>query len=514
MSRKGSEDLFILIKTLSKSEKRYFKVFAAQHAVENTVYIALFDALVTQKQYDEKDILKRERSIHPKQFHNLKSYLYKLIRKSLRIYHSSKSIEMELKEMLQDVEIFRNKGLYEQCKKILLKAKKTGYKYEKYLQLLEILNWEKKLLQTQGNTQSSGNGLENLIREEKLVLEKLDIERKHKDIRLAIFQHYSINNVARNKEEAEAYRTITDNNLSAQEDSVLTYDAKRDFYYIKSLYYYAVGDLANCYTHQKKLLDLLESHPEQLREQLIYYTTALGNYSHVCFLTKRYEECSHIIEKMRAIPAKSIRTQIVIFRDSYMRELELYMGTGEFDKGIALIKNIEQGIHFFKRKFPSTYIVVLYFNIAYLYFGTGDYSRSVFWLNKIFNDPSLKGSQINHHCFAQILNLILHFELGNQDLLESIVKSTYRFLYTRNRLYKFENSVLNFVGKKLLKIKTHKELIEAFKELKTELEEIIIDRFEKQALEYFDFISWLESKIENRPFAEIVSEKARKRVNN
>ena len=49
----------------------------------------------------------------------------------------------------------------------------------------------------------------------------------------------------------------------------------------------------------------------------------------------------------------------------------------------------------------------------------------------------------------------------------------------------------------------------AFRKLKTELEEIVKDPFEKRALEYFDFISWLESKIDNRPFAEVVREKAK-----
>ena len=47
---------------------------------------------------------------------------------------------------------------------------------------------------------------------------------------------------------------------------------------------------------------------------------------------------------------------------------------------------------------------------------------------------------------------------------------------------------------------TQKKQQTAFKELKTELEEIFKDHFEKEALAYFDFISWLKSKIENRPF--------------
>ena len=54
-----------------------------------------------------------------------------------------------------------------------------------------------------------------------------------------------------------------------------------------------------------------------------------------------------------------------------------------------------------------------------------------------------------------------------------------------------------------------KKIIEAFKKLKTEIENITKNPFEKQAIDYFDFISWIESKIENRSFAEIVKEKVK-----
>ena len=99
------------------------------------------------------------------------------------------------------------------------------------------------------------------------------------------------------------------------------------------------------------------------------------------------------------------------------------------------------------------------------------------------------------HCFARIFNLIVHYELGNDELLEYLGKSTSRLLTKRQRLYKVETALLNFFQKTLPKIIGQKELDLAFKDLKKELEQIFKDPFERKALEYFDFISWLESKI-------------------
>ena len=51
------------------------------------------------------------------------------------------------------------------------------------------------------------------------------------------------------------------------------------------------------------------------------------------------------------------------------------------------------------------------------------------------------------------------------------------------------------------------QLIAAFEELKEKLLTLTTDLLEKIVLEYFDYISWLESKIKNRNFSDIVKEK-------
>ena len=181
---------------------------------------------------------------------------------------------------------------------------------------------------------------------------------------------------------------------------------------------------------------------------------------------------------------------------------------GEFEKGILLINKIEKEIEQFKGKINKAKEIVLYHCFVVSYFGVGNYHKSLFWSNKILNDTGLQLRQ-DLHSAARMVNLIVHFELGNQELLESLVKSAYRFLYKGSRLYKFEIYILNFIKNKLPNIVTGQDQINIFQELKTAIIEVSKDPFEKEVLDYFDFISWLQRKIEDRPFAEIVKEKAR-----
>src|SRR6056297_1783608 len=105
------------------------------------------------------------------------------------------------------------------------------------------------------------------------------------------------------------------------------------------------------------------------------------------------------------------------------------------------------------------------------------------------------------HCFAQLLNLIIHLELGNKDLIPYTLKSTSRYLETRNRVYKFETAMLQFIGN-ALKADDDEDLKGTYQSFLDAVYPLRDDPFESTAFEYFDFISWAESKIEEKPFKE------------
>jgi hypothetical protein len=186
----------------------------------------------------------------------------------------------------------------------------------------------------------------------------------------------------------------------------------------------------------------------------------------------------------------------------------MYLETAQFENGLKIAEEIESGLKLYNEKIDSIHKIILYSSLSYLYFGVENYSKSLEWLNKFLNECDLRSAE-DIHCYVRLLYLIVHYELGNVELLEYILKYTYRFLYKRKRIFKYEGIVLNYI-KKLFRVADEKELIILFKDLKAELESLINkDEYERKALQLFDLISWLESKIERRSFAEILKEKAK-----
>ena len=137
---KRSDDLFALIKSLSRNERRYFHLFS-QLQKGDKAYLALFKAMDKMKEYDEK--IFREKNRDKDFIKNLawrKHHLYNLILKSLGSYHES--IDTEVYSLLHRNEVLYEKGLFKQCRKVLNKAKATAQKYEMYHIMFELLNWE------------------------------------------------------------------------------------------------------------------------------------------------------------------------------------------------------------------------------------------------------------------------------------------------------------------------------------------------------------------------------------
>jgi hypothetical protein len=132
-------------------------------------------------------------------------------------------------------------------------------------------------------------------------------------------------------------------------------------------------------------------------------------------------------------------------------------------------------------------------------------------INKLLNQYQ-KELRYDIQSAVRILNLILHFELGNNALLEYNAVSTYRFLYKSKRLYKMENIVLHFIRRKMPRIFNARQQKAAFIELRAEFLEIAKDQYESKAFEYFDYISWLDSKIDEKPFSEIIQKKFKEQM--
>jgi len=173
---------------------------------------------------------------------------------------------------------------------------------------------------------------------------------------------------------------------------------------------------------------------------------------------------------------------------------------GTFEAGLTLVPYIKEKLKEYVLYLDRHRVLVFYYKIASLYFGSGDYENTIIFLNKIINWKVDLRDDLQ--CYARLLHLIAHYELGNFQLLEYLVRSVYRYMAKMENLGSVEEEIFSFL-RKSFKI-TAKELKPEFQNLLERLKQLRNNPFATRAFAYLDFISWLESKIENKPVAEVI----------
>jgi tellurite resistance protein len=198
--------------------------------------------------------------------------------------------------------------------------------------------------------------------------------------------------------------------------------------------------------------------------------------------------------------------EIKLFSSTYSIEMTLYNNLGEFEKAVALVPAIEDGLEKYSGNLNKVRVAYFCSSVANAYFGQGKFSAALKWNNRILHNKEIEEIE-DAHCFAEIMNVIIHIELKNDDIIPYTMRTALRYLKSRKRVYKFETVFFNFINS-LMKEKGNKPE-KVYAELLKELQQLKEDPFEQTAFEYFDFNSWAESKAKKIPFREVVEEKAR-----
>jgi tetratricopeptide (TPR) repeat protein len=286
-------------------------------------------------------------------------------------------------------------------------------------------------------------------------------------------------------------------------------------YYFQShvWYYYMTHEFAFCYRYAQKWVDLYEGRDELIQSHPALYLKGIHNLLNALFNVQHHEKFVEGLNKLHHFPEvyqikrnKNIEGLFNLYK--YIHTIKLHFMQGTFDEGLEIIPELEKIIEEDAFNWDSHRVMVFYYRIACLYFGSGDNDRAITYLNKIINQKN-PDYRADIQCFARILNLIAHFELGNIQLVEYQVKSVYRFLGKMKDLHAVQREIMRFL-RRTPRMQAG-EIKEEFIQLKEKLVKWQDEPYEKRPFLYLDIISWLESKIEGCTVKDIIHRKFLKR---
>jgi tetratricopeptide (TPR) repeat protein len=509
MPKQQTDYLIQLIKSLTKTEKRQFRLWVNRNqANADVLFLQLFDFLDKQKKYDEELILKKNPGIKKRQISNLKAHLYKQLLVALRLQHRSANPDIEIRERFDYARILYNKGLYRQSLEILGKAKSLAKKSKLDALRLSILEFEKHI-ESQYITQSIDTRAEELAAESKKVSRRAVQKNALSNLGIQLYGLYLKIGYVRSEEEYLYVKEFFYSNLPEFEFGELSFFEKMYLYQSYGWYFFMTQDFLNYYKYAQKWVELFNAHPRMIEMEMPLYLKAMNSSLNALYLAQHHKKFSKGLKFLeetgeKYYQKKSVNVDSLLHIYLYLNRINLHYLEGTFSEGLKWVPKLKEKLNSNEYNWDDHRVMVFNYKIACMYFGSGDDETAIDYLNEIINQKSPDFRE-DIQCFARILCLIAHFNLGNDLLVEYQVKSVYRFLTKMKDLELVQKEILKFI-RKIPRIKKE-NLKNEFIELRDNFLKLREAPFEKRPFLYLDIVSWLESKIEHRAIQDIIREK-------
>ncbi|MDX1627845.1 MAG: hypothetical protein R3345_04045, partial [Fulvivirga sp.] len=441
-------------------------------------------------------------------------HLYKRLLQSIRQYNQSNVVDIQIREMIDHAQILFNRGLYKQCASLLKKAKKKATKIDNLELLLEILKWEKNVI-------SHTLGPNNQKRVNRIIEEVRSTNARINNVNIFTNLAAKLNSIyykigfIRHAEDYNKIVNLFNASLPDYKESEFSINEKISLYRLNVYYNFFLQDFETGHKYAKKWVDIYDENNDLRTLRVEDYLDATNNLMIAQYKLFKYHEFvanQRRLRELRHYPKNAMNENIrlKLLKYTYVHEFNRIFMLGEFAHGVSLMDKIKPGLEEFIMHLDLHSRLILYYKVACLYFGNDNYSEAIVWLNRIINSESTDLRE-DVHSFARILSLISHYEMGNIDVIDYYIRSTYRFLLYKEDLKTFYRHILRFL-RKLAQEFREEDLIPEFKKLREQLLPLQSNRYESRAFIYFDIISWLESKIERRRVQDVIAEKAQNKL--
>ena len=506
MTTKDQKDnLFSLVKSLTKSEKRQFKLYVGRLGVNSdSKFLNLFNLLDKAKVYNETSILKSG-IVKKQQLANVKAHLYKQILISLKLNPSHQNVRSQIREQLDFASILYHKGLYKQSLKILDKAKDLAINNEEKNMAFEIVELEK-IIESQYITRSISTRADELTIQARDLSAQNVIASKLSNLSLQLYSIILKTGYVKNEEEGAIITKYFNDRLPVIKNKKLGFREKLWYCKAHLWYNFLLQDFLSCYRYAAKWVDLFHQNPSMINLNPVFYLKGNNYLLEAIFFirnkpkfVKKLEHFKTTVSNTKFNKDENISTLVFLYTNFH--SINQFFIDGSFEEGLELIPKIEKELVLYDSRIDPHHKMIFYYKFASLHFGAGNNKACIKYLDKIISNKSLSMRE-DLLCFSRVLNLVAHYEAGLDYHLEALLRSTYKFLIKMNDLYEVQKEMIKFI-RGLQDIYPH-DLKNAFKDLLEQLKVYEDHPFERRAFLYLDIISWLESKIENKSVAEII----------
>ena len=511
-----SESLFLLIQSLSKSEKRSFKLYVGRNQdAKDSLYIRLFDLLDKADAADDVFLKQKLGGLSNAAYSNLKKHLFEQLMIVLRLLSKEKKQNFKIREYIDFSYILYGKGLHWQALEVLEKAKKLSRKHFNDFSLLTIVELEK-LIQSRHITRTKGDSINELIDQSEYLSTRVSDRIVLSNIRLKLHKQY----VEKGHIESREKEIELMENFSASMDKIdeSKLEGIEKIYYYQSYvwFHYILDQFEECLKWSIKWVNAFKESEELQRRDVDLY---MRGYHYV--LTSAYNEKDILVYEKYLIELEQYRhtnysklnhnSQIVSFQYVHNGRMNLHFLQGTFQEGLKNIPRTIKRIKLYARKLDYHKVMVIYYKVAWMYIGAEQPEKAISYLDYII-DLTDKSLREDIQCYARIMKLMALFDMQEYNAILKYGMDFQKFYHKLKHPNRVQLAVLQML-ETLAKapLLTQKEIL---KEDYSKLKLLKENNFEKRAFIYLDVLPWIMSKVTRKNIEESVKEEYHGKIEN
>lgn len=480
----NQDDLFLLVKSLTKNEKGYFKkLYAAFETGKDKDFLLLFDLLDESAEYDEA-VLKKKLGRETKQlnFAVLKNYLTEKILQALRMFHQQFSAEYDLLSEIQELHLLKSKKLDHLLSRKLNKAMKTAE--ASGLNSLQLyLFWFENFTR---NTSSLSEHFQSWNEIQlKLQLNLNDLKERFEVYNLfkEVEQLYR-NQIGFGKKDNKRLKEIEKNELlNAKRKIHFGTEVIRN--YVHSMICQMKDDAAGSYAYLKNNLKVYEQHKEYAHNNSTGQLGLLDSLIRMACTMDKFSEADKYFSALEKIEAQNEYDKDWNLSIRYEYLLTKAVSLQKFDEAVKRIDEIEK----FYLTYPEILIPPQYARLMIVFYCAKRKDKSLEWAQRIIDMKDEKRQYGILQVLARCIAMIIYFEENNYSLLESQIGSA-RFYFSKHGIESKLTSTLGNALLKILKQIDKKERRKLLQKLSDDLKTILSAQKQNDFLNWFDFVQW------------------------
>lgn len=443
---KPTNDLFRLIKTLTRNEKGYFKKFAQLHGSgKNAEYLQLFDEIDKQtEEYDEEIVLKKFKN-KPilKHLSATKTYLFQLIIRSLRAYYEQSIWSFKNESLTQSIEVLIEKGLYDIAEKQIEKQEEANMEQDDKLALIKLYKIQRSYIST--FQVGKLNIFDNLHKTIDL-LDTYKLSLTYSDLYLQVFTFLNTQNRVRSEEQKQEWEVFMQNPLLQQLPENATFHTCLHFYLTHFAYHAIMLNHEEQGRYIKLVMELWDAHPHIKKEQLIIFLSALNNYFIYCYTNNLLKEFERYLN-VQTITGTSTSVQVVWFSHTGIWNMAIHIKQHSLEKCISLAESIhKQVLSDYSRIIKPSAEIALLSNCVIIYICNFRFEKALDIIQYLL-DNKFKNIRKDVMVYLRIWYLIVHLELENDLMLEHALRSVKRYAINQEYFFEYEDLFIRFIYK-------------------------------------------------------------------